>query len=123
MIVIKEIKTIIVPEKSTMIHHYDGILIGNGADVASKVSVTREMVEGQRFVNANNETVIIGWAKDVQEKLGLPFEVFDDLKFRNAELGKIKSELSLKIFDLQEALRYYKNMTFWQRLKFLFNGV
>lgn len=42
--------------------------------------VTTETVQGEQFINGKGESVFIGWAKQVQDALGLPFRVFNRMQ-------------------------------------------
>ncbi len=87
--------------------------------------LTREMIYGRDFINADGERVCIGWSKQVQDLLGLPFEVFEN---QSAILNKyMKKEFDLttlvrkkdsEIIYLRNQITRYDNMSLWKRLIF-----
>ena len=49
--------------------------------------ITREMIEGRRFVHpATGTDMVIGWSKDVQAVLQLPFEAFGNMERRMSDM-------------------------------------
>jgi len=116
--------------------------------VLDEMQIKREMVEGRRFVNEHGEEVVIGWAIDVQETLGLPFEVFEhhsadswkkhkenletrkQLGFRESEINKLRGfidawrntteKLKDRLMRQTEISNRCLNLNFMERLKFLF---
>lgn len=108
---------------------------------AETLAVTPEMniekVELRTFVNEDGNAVKIGWTKELQEALGLPFELFERQNERlqanedhfnevilryNTRLAELVFEQELAYKQLKSAHKQivaFANMTFWQRLKFL----
>jgi len=72
--------------------------------------VTVEMVKGQRFRNSNGLDVVIGWDKQSQDLLGLPFKAFESMERRRQSDYEENTKLRKK-------LRKWEEMTLWQFLK------
>lgn len=72
--------------------------------------VTVEMVKGHRFVNRFGIETIIGWDKQSQELLGLPFEFFESMEKRR------QSDYAENT-KLRKRIRGWEEMTFWQLIK------
>ncbi len=66
----------------------------------------REVVMGTKFKNGRGETVVLGARKDVEEILGLPFDVFA------RQINRIE--------ELRFKLNKYHYMTPWQLIKLAF---
>lgn len=97
-----------------------------------------EEIEGKEFVNAKGEHISLGMSKDVQNLIGLPFRVFHQqeeaikqYRMMNENLKKTlhneidslhQSNINLSMDNdiLRNKLNFYRNMSFWQRLRFLF---
>ena len=106
-------------------------------DTDEEMKVTREHIHGRRFVNKYGEEVVIGWSKDVEDALGLPFEVFDNYR-SSYELEKaleslkttiksslaandiLRSRIDIVKIHRDNILKRFYSLNFWQRLKFLF---
>lgn len=79
-----------------------------------------ELVRPLHFVNKDHEHVLVGWTKEVQEALGLPFDHFAYERER-AERMRREWEVERKAsYGYYEMVRRYETATFWQRLKYLF---
>ena len=46
----------------------------------------RERITTRSFVNQNNEYVVLGMTKEVEDTLGLPFRIFENLRENNEQL-------------------------------------
>ena len=105
-----------------------------GTTFAEDKMITTEEIKGRQFVNERGETVVIGWNKDTQDVLGLPFRVFEEYGNRIDEQARLIEHLREKNHRLEGKVHEYvaystektrkinavRGMTFWQRLKFLF---
>ena len=65
--------------------------------------VRTDLVNGQRFVNADGQEVTIGLSKRVQELIGLPFAVFENQQ-------NVISELRSQIQESQRELEHRGNV-------------
>ena len=74
-----------------------------------------ELVEGIKFNNGLGETICIGWTKEVQEALGLPFECLDNQM-------KMIVQQNKTIITHRARLQRLNAMTLWQRMKFCVTG-
>jgi hypothetical protein len=91
--------------------------------------VTREQIIGEKFINENGDIVCIGMTKQAQEAIGLPMKSFKnmnkmlaDYKIKIYNMGQDHSATSKFLHETLSELRGFKNMTFLQRLIFLFKG-
>lgn len=81
-----------------------------------------EHVYGTTFINRWGEKVDIGATKKVQDTIGLCFEAYDNMR---REIDRWYSNSCMHEYEAKknkELLLEYTQMTFWQRLKFLFKG-
>ena len=88
----------------------------------TKLKLTREIIKGQRFINKRGESVYIGMTKEVQDILGLPLHVFNDLTNFNRNLQKQLDTLIKDKKDLELEIKNIENTGFLRRLKYLFTG-
>lgn len=72
-----------------------------------------EIVQGRIFVNDYGQPVIIGATNVVEETIGIVFKNVDRLRWDVDELKSANANLSVEIHR-------YKNMSFWERLKWAF---
>ena len=72
--------------------------------------VNVEMVKGRHFVNRFGIETIIGWDKQSQDLLGLPFEIFEKMEKRRESDYKENTRL-------RKSLREWEEMSFWQLIK------
>ena len=72
--------------------------------------VTTETIKGERFRNNMGLDVIIGWDKQTQKCLGLPFKVFHSMDRRRQSDYEENTRLRKK-------LREWGDMTLWQFIK------
>jgi len=93
-----------------------------------------ENIVGKEFVNEKGQRVMLGMSEDVQNLIGLPFRVFRDQEkvidsyrnmnetFRKSNNALQQSNINLSMDNdiLRNKLNFYRNMSFWQRLRFLF---
>lgn len=127
MIVVVGIKTISVPQevyRMAIPPHLPVLGFENG-EQPCYATLSTEDIKGLPFWNTHGERVILGFAKNVQSVLGLPFEVFENLNEqlrderltynRNVEV-LVESNARLK-----KALRAFENPppdppTLWKRV-------
>ncbi|MCK9542958.1 MAG: hypothetical protein M0R03_13105 [Novosphingobium sp.] len=86
------------------------------------IDVKMEHITGKFFINERDEEVCLGFAKHVQDILGLPFEAFDNMNKKAQKDAKLISSLRKLRNKEYDELNKYKKMSFWNRLKFLFIG-
>lgn len=124
MIVVTDIKYMVCQEDQLRIAYMEKqpISVFGFNHEVEKINVTNEVIRGRYFVNNKGDEVCLSYKKDIQDLLGLPFEVFENL----SNDIKILQGLNFKITkekDKEEAkLKTFLNMSFWDRLKFLFTG-
>ncbi len=83
------------------------------------VSEAYEAIKGKRFFNAQGKEFCIGMSKQVQDAIGLPFEVFDGMRQqRKINIEKI-TRLYVETVDLKDQLNQHNKAGFWKRLKYL----
>lgn len=81
MLVVTDIKVIEVDQSRWYIDRMRGPVIRpyRDDDGYEPVEVTREMIEGKVFKSVDGREICIGMSKQVQDAIGLPLEVFDNL--------------------------------------------
>ncbi len=124
MICIKSIEIIEVEENWMRAVFYEDVpyvKIDHG-NKAISVKALEELITGKIFVNCRGEEVCIGMSKQVQDLIGLPFEVMDKLLVENAKLVNKEFELTDQRNKLINKLDSIEKLSFWQRLKMLFIG-
>jgi len=77
--------------------------------------VTREIIEGKRYILPTGYEVTIGVSDDVFRSLEIPLEALKSDRDMLEDFSKSNSRL-------RNELSSYKNMKFMDRLKFLFTG-
>jgi len=93
------------------LHHYGPTpVLGVYDDGHEFCEVTEEMVRGERFVNTKGVEVVIGWDKQTQEYLGLPFRVFESMEKRRQSDYEENTRLRKKLRELE-------GLTLWQLLR------
>lgn len=88
-----------------------------------KPTITQELVKGRRFVNYEGKDVVIGWDKQTQIALGLPFDVFESMQIRIRNLCNSINCLCDENSNLREQIKEYRNMTLWERIVALINHI
>jgi len=137
MLVIKSVEVYVVNGDVCELHCVDASGdVFDKFDLTSNVFAKTETVYGKEFVNYNGQRVRMGIPKRIQEFLGIPFEVIDNLQkeihsknneiFKKISLIKKKDkkieELEKENSYLQDRLELICNLSFLERLKFLFRG-
>ena len=113
MILVRDVKIVETHNKSRFqkIYQYGPTpTIGVYDDGDEFCEVTVEMVKGQRFRNSNGLDVVIGWDKQSQDLLGLPFKAFESMERRRQSDYEENTKLRKKLRKLEET-------TLWQFLK------
>jgi hypothetical protein len=80
----------------------------------------KEIIQGVRFKNKFGDEICIGIPEKIQGILGLPFSEFDSLRCRIEELTYERKKIAGELHHVTTELKQFKNMTFWQKVKFLF---
>jgi len=78
-----------------------------------EMKIHTEIIKGRRFVNIKGKEICIGMSEEVQELIGLPFEVFENLQ------SDIEYERDMNKKILKQ-LRTYQHMGIWDRIKNIF---
>jgi len=122
MICIKSIEVLEVEREHVEMAHltppYQEVLpIG---EESIEIKVLYEMVRGRRFINHDGKEVCIGMTKQVQDAIGLPFAVFENME---KKIGDLQLARDTTKFKLDRLCCRLNNTGFWGRLKWLFRGV
>ncbi len=120
MILIEKIKVIQTNLEPTMIAHALSCDYEPMSTDYIPPEITTEMVRGRRFVNIRGEEVCIGMSKQVQQAIGLPFEVYDVMENNITFFRKRNQNLESKNFSLLKRIEWHQTMGFLGRVKFLF---
>ena len=115
MLLIESIKYIEVENDVWPIHSFTAPRYYNNHDEPVEESVVHEMVTGRRFVNSHGVEICVGISEEVQNLIGLPFEVFNNMETELSELNYI-------VIDQNKTLSNFRNMSLWDRLKGVFIG-
>lgn len=83
-------------------------------------NIQREIVRGVRFKNERGDEICIGVPKRIQGLLGLPVAEFEFLRDRIKELQIKNKKIAGERDRVRLELNQFKNMTFWEKIKFLF---
>ena len=85
-----------------------------------EMKIHTEMIKGRRFVNIKGKEICIGMSEEVQELIGLPFEVFENLQ-SDIENVQAKFDFERRInTKILKQLRIYQHMGIWDRIKNIF---
>lgn len=97
-----------------------------------------ETIKARKFKNGSGNTIYIGLCKEAQDSIGVWLESFENLQkayhdLHNKYIGEHRkhiydltsfkeslSEIRDKFWKQYNELKFYRNMNFWQRLRFLF---
>ena len=89
-------------------------------DARENIEIKTEMVKGKIFVNRNGKKFCIGMSEQVQNAIGLPFEVFESQQ-RAVDIWYaeyVKSDTRKR--ELEILNNKIIKLNFWQRLLFAF---
>jgi len=118
MIIITDIKKETLPDDIPYyeIYNYEKFKLPDitKMEESCKQIVEREVIYPELFIDYTNKKHIIGWSKKVQEEIGVPFEAFKNM-------SNMLCDYHYDITKLTDKLNHYKNMTFYQKIKFIFN--
>jgi len=99
------------------------------AEPPEELAYTDYYIQGRRVRTPNGKEVFLGNAPEVEEFLGLQFDLFENLKkekedalFKLSKAEKEKSDVLFKLSESQQAVEQIRDMSFFRRLKFLFTG-
>lgn len=105
------------------------IKFGDSDSPIMPVEFVREVIYGKTFINGNYKKVCIGMSKQVQELIGLPFEVFENMQERIFEMEtelRANNEDILRMHIEGKELDIWKNyickMSWFKRFKAVFTG-
>lgn len=84
-----------------------------GPGIDESIGIKIEYVEGRFFRNAQGLEVVIGWDKETQLALGLPFKVFENMNKRRESDYFENMKLRKKIREMEE-------MSIFQFIRFKF---
>jgi len=86
-----------------------------------ELRVPVELVHGKVFTNTDGKKVCIGMSGAAQIALGLPFEVFENLREDITKQRVTVTQYKSLYAGAQRELNQMRTMSFWDRVKFLFN--
>jgi hypothetical protein len=97
-------------------------------DKFATVDTIKECINGLWFKSLDGEDVCIGWSKEAQEIIGLPFgalrnisDQLDRSVAREMQAAKVIKNLCAEKYELFKELEKIKNLSFWERIKRVFN--
>ena len=117
MIIITKIETIEVDRDMYPMPRYDERpLIRYEDGYAEKVDAMyyMDLIKGKRFVKWPGGEYVVGWSKQVEELLGVPLELIDDLQ---KDYDNVRDQND----DYLARIRNFNNLGFWKRLWFILN--
>lgn len=121
MLLIRKVEYVDVPSDVTKIYDFIDdknnrpLFDGNNDFLLNMMAVEQEIVRGKRYRNEKGDEICIGIPQEIQGILGLPFSDFKRLE-NNINALRIETK------NLKKELKSYKEMSFWNRLKFLITG-
>lgn len=126
MLCITKIEVVNVPEDKLDLYYcndpFANVLPIEGTYPVEYAEVKREHVNGKIFINNRHEEICIGMSKQVQDLIGLPFEVYDNMNKEIKSLSGNYNYVNKLYKKLDIELEKYKKLTFFKRLKFLFTN-
>jgi hypothetical protein len=118
MLLVKNIEVELVPEDIIQIIQRDERnKYLDYKQIDEKVQTVVELIRGQRFVNERGEQVCIGMSEKVRTAIGLPFEVYNNLKQELETLERMYNFKTKTLLELQNTIAMAK---FLGRLRYLF---
>ncbi len=94
----------------------------NGAEPSSEsIEVIQELVRSKHFVQADGQRVYIGQTKAVADVIGIQYEAWDSMEKRLEEVRSKLFNASCDLVKSNNELSVLKNLSFWAKLKGLFN--
>ena len=96
MICVQSVKLLHTTHNELRLARYNGIAgmpLRNSEDELVDQSVIEELVRGRCFRTVDGRELVIGWTKDVQDALGVPLEVIENLQHENSQLMHENSQL------------------------------
>jgi len=146
MVVITKIECLEVDQNPAIYKTYNGVDIPimdyDNIPTDFNINVKEEYIHGREFIDVRGNSTIIGMTDDVSKQLGEPFNVIhnlqDTIHSLNNSIRRIRSDFD-KERTMLEAERdmvhkrnneishkytllklKYENMTFWERVKYVF---
>ncbi len=119
MILIKSIEIAIVKEDRILILITPGLKERLATPYEKSINITEEMVRGRTYITADGRQIIIGMTKEVQDAIGLPYEVFENL---NKELDTSREMLSRNRQYMADYQARVEGLSLFKRIKALFIG-
>lgn len=86
-------------------------------------SIEKEVVEIKLYRDMNGLYKRIGMTKAVQDILGLPLEIIEDMNRQILSLDLQVNGLQIAVNNQIAIIKKYETMCFWERLKYLLKGV
>lgn len=132
MILIKDIEVVNCPDNIAEIYYNScsNVRLIYESNKSKYVEIGTEIINGTIFKNVNGDTVVIGAAKDVQDALGLPFEVFEKY---NDTINSLRSTISTNKVTIsqlrgrsamyQKRLKNFNSSSFFKRCMMVFFGI
>jgi len=125
MIVVTEIKVIDTNREVYLLPHFGKItyLAFDKLDCTKHgdISCNIEEIKGEDFINDKGEAVRIGMSLQAREAIGLQLGIYEKMHRSILRMEDVIDILQEKIISIKSKLNEYKSMSFWSRLKFLFN--
>ena len=81
-----------------------------------------EILEGQTFINARSEEICIGMTSAAREAIGLPFSIFEDMRYAIQVAEQYRSITASVNKRLEHRLDTIKKMSWWERFNRLWIG-
>jgi hypothetical protein len=97
---------------------YYKIMSENETFDVNPVEFKKEVVEGRSFIRFKDgvkEEIVIGATKEIQDMIGIHYDAFD-------EMSRMLDMYKQENVQYQIVIKQFREMKFWQRLKFLFKA-
>lgn len=85
--------------------------------------IIKHITEGETYYSIRRGKICLGYTKKVQKLLGIPLEEIKWLREGINNISRHEKYIKKEYMKKERELGEFRNMSFWQRLKFLFKGV
>ena len=123
MILVKNIEVVVMLQDIIPITQMNNANLYKFTDqVEKEMKILVEQVSGKKFINARGQEFCIGMTKQVQEAIGLPFKVYDNLQKEVNALRKINERIESELNQVTYYANLFRIANFYKRIKYLFTS-
>jgi hypothetical protein len=136
MIFVKDIEIVHIKEDTITVSNYgklpDCTLVASLEEIkkgVEEITFDERLIKGRTFQLPNGKKLIIGWNTQVEDAIGFPMSIFNnlhneikDLKLSLSNMEMERNRLNRECTELLKKFRAIKGMSFFRRFKFLITG-